>query len=29
MAAVVDDFTLHRGTEGHPGTVVRLVKCKR
>jgi anti-sigma regulatory factor (Ser/Thr protein kinase) len=29
MAAMVDDFTLHPGTEGHPGTVVRLVKCKR
>jgi anti-sigma regulatory factor (Ser/Thr protein kinase) len=29
MAAMVDDFTLHRGTEGRPGTVVRLVKCKR
>jgi anti-sigma regulatory factor (Ser/Thr protein kinase) len=29
MAAVVDDFTLHRGTDGRPGTVVRLVKCRR
>jgi anti-sigma regulatory factor (Ser/Thr protein kinase) len=29
MAAMVDDFTLHRGTHRDPGTVVRLVKCKR
>jgi anti-sigma regulatory factor (Ser/Thr protein kinase) len=28
MAAMVDEFSLQRGTEGHPGTVVRLVKCK-
>jgi anti-sigma regulatory factor (Ser/Thr protein kinase) len=28
MAAMVDDFTLHRGTKGRPGTVVRLVKCR-
>ena len=28
MAAMVDDFTLHRGSERTPGSVVRLVKCK-
>ena len=27
MAAMVDDFTVRRGTERRPGTVVRLVKC--
>jgi serine/threonine-protein kinase RsbW len=27
MAAMVDDFFLHRGTEGGSGTTVRLVKC--
>ena len=29
MAAMVDEFSLQRGTERRPGTVVRLVKCKR
>ena len=29
MAAMVDDFSLRRGTEERQGTVVRLVKCKR
>jgi anti-sigma regulatory factor (Ser/Thr protein kinase) len=29
MAAMVDGLTLQRGSEGRPGTVVRLVKCKR
>lgn len=28
MAAMVDEFSLQRGTELRPGTVVRLVKCK-
>jgi anti-sigma regulatory factor (Ser/Thr protein kinase) len=28
MAAMVDEFSLRRGTERRPGTVVRLVKCK-
>jgi anti-sigma regulatory factor (Ser/Thr protein kinase) len=28
MAAMVDQFSLQRGTEKDPGTVVRLVKCK-
>ena len=28
MAAMVDDFSLRRGTEQRRGTVVRLVKCK-
>ena len=28
MAAMVDDFTLRRGTDRSPGTMVRLVKCK-
>jgi anti-sigma regulatory factor (Ser/Thr protein kinase) len=28
MAAMVDDFSLRRGTEQRAGTVVRLVKCK-
>jgi len=27
MAAMVDDFSLHRGTAGHAGTTVRLLKC--
>ena len=27
MAALVDDFSLHRGTTDEAGTVVRLVKC--
>ena len=27
MAAMVDDFSLHRGTEDATGTTVRLVKC--
>jgi serine/threonine-protein kinase RsbW len=27
MAAMVDDFSLHRGTEDAAGTTVRLVKC--
>jgi anti-sigma regulatory factor (Ser/Thr protein kinase) len=27
MAAMVDDFSLHRGTEVRAGTTVRLVKC--
>ena len=27
MAAMVDDFSLHRGTERRSGTTVRLVKC--
>jgi anti-sigma regulatory factor (Ser/Thr protein kinase) len=27
MAAMVDDFSLHRGTEERSGTTVRLVKC--
>jgi serine/threonine-protein kinase RsbW len=27
MAAMVDDFSLHRGTEARAGTTVRLVKC--
>lgn len=27
MAAMVDDFTLHRGTDAHAGTTVRLLKC--
>jgi anti-sigma regulatory factor (Ser/Thr protein kinase) len=27
MAAMVDDFSLHRGTPGGSGTTVRLVKC--
>jgi anti-sigma regulatory factor (Ser/Thr protein kinase) len=27
MAAMVDDFSLHRGTEHAVGTTVRLVKC--
>jgi serine/threonine-protein kinase RsbW len=27
MAAMVDDFSLHRGTESRAGTTVRLVKC--
>ena len=29
MAAMVDDFSLRRGTEEHLGTKVTLVKCKR
>ena len=29
MAAMVDDFSLRRGTEDRQGSVVRLVKCKR
>ena len=29
MAAMVDDFSLRRGTQEREGTVVRLVKCKR
>jgi anti-sigma regulatory factor (Ser/Thr protein kinase) len=29
MAAMVDDFSLRRGTEQKQGTTVRLVKCKR
>ena len=28
MAAMVDDFSLRRGTEERQGTVVRLMKCK-
>jgi anti-sigma regulatory factor (Ser/Thr protein kinase) len=28
MAAMVDDFSLRRGTEDRAGTTVRLVKCK-
>jgi anti-sigma regulatory factor (Ser/Thr protein kinase) len=28
MAAMVDDFSLHRGTEERQGTTVTLVKCK-
>lgn len=28
MAAMVDDFSLRRGTEERQGTVVRLLKCK-
>jgi serine/threonine-protein kinase RsbW len=27
MAAMVDDFALHRGTATHTGTTVRLLKC--
>lgn len=27
MAAMVDDFSLHRGTAGRSGTTVRLLKC--
>ena len=27
MAAMVDDFSLHRGTDAHAGTTVRLLKC--
>jgi hypothetical protein len=27
MAAMVDDFSLHRGTASRLGTTVRLVKC--
>jgi serine/threonine-protein kinase RsbW len=27
MAAMVDDFSLHRGTAARAGTTVRLVKC--
>ena len=27
MAAMVDDFSLHRGTDEATGTTVRLVKC--
>jgi anti-sigma regulatory factor (Ser/Thr protein kinase) len=27
MAAMVDDFSVHRGTERALGTTVRLVKC--
>lgn len=27
MAAMVDDFSLHRGTGTHNGTTVRLLKC--
>ena len=27
MAAMVDDFSLHRGTEARAGTTVRLRKC--
>ena len=27
MAAMVDDFSLHRGTEARTGTTVRLRKC--
>jgi len=27
MAAMVDDFSLHRGTRAHAGTTVRLLKC--
>jgi anti-sigma regulatory factor (Ser/Thr protein kinase) len=29
MAAMVDDFSLRRGTEEHHGTRVTLVKCRR
>jgi serine/threonine-protein kinase RsbW len=28
IAAVVDDFSLHRGTREAPGTIVRLRKCE-
>jgi anti-sigma regulatory factor (Ser/Thr protein kinase) len=28
MTALVDEFGLKEGTEGHPGTLVRLVKCR-
>ena len=27
MAAMVDDFSVHRGTAAHAGTIVRLLKC--
>ena len=27
MAAMVDDFSLHRGTDASAGTTVRLLKC--
>jgi anti-sigma regulatory factor (Ser/Thr protein kinase) len=27
MSAMVDDFSVHRGTEAHAGTTVRLLKC--
>ena len=27
MAAMVDDFSLHRGTDANAGTTVRLLKC--
>src|SRR5262245_52051963 len=27
MAAMVDDFSVHRGTAAHAGTTVRLLKC--
>ena len=27
MAAMVDDFSVHRGTAAHTGTTVRLLKC--
>jgi len=28
MAAMVDDFSLRRGTQAHEGTIVTLLKCK-
>jgi|1185.fasta_scaffold12334_2 anti-sigma regulatory factor (Ser/Thr protein kinase) len=28
MAAMVDDFSVHRGTAAHAGTTVRLLKCE-
>jgi anti-sigma regulatory factor (Ser/Thr protein kinase) len=27
MMALVDEISIREGTEGHPGTLVRLVKC--
>jgi anti-sigma regulatory factor (Ser/Thr protein kinase) len=28
MMALVDEVTIHEGTSRHPGTLVRLVKCR-
>lgn len=28
MMALVDEFSIREGTQAHPGTTVRLVKCR-